>query len=951
MLPQSSKNIVIDTDRKSLDPALDYELLRTRGIELIQQFAGSNWSDFNLHDPGVTILEYLCYALTDIAYRTTFPITDILADRKGLIDREKNFFFTKQDVLSSNPVTANDYRKLLIDSIPELCNVWLEPVTSSYTAVHSKGVYKVIIEPAAEAENNNPADHLIDTVKEKLFEYRNIGEHFECFRVLEPQPVYIKAEVIIEKNAFPEAMLAQIYEALTQTIDPPVSFYSEAELLDQGYAIEDIYSGPLLEKGIIPDSSLRERIRELDPFILIKAISGIKGVIGVKKLLVSLDDKDYHTRVLTFDDLHFPLVIINDFHPDITLYNDNFPLYIQKLDVLKKEHKINRKLKTARVQKRIEGPLKGDYKSLQDYISIQTLFPAIYGISEEGVPSGRPSAAVAQSRQLKAYLMFFEQLLANSLAQLANISQLFSTDTSTVDATYYCQPLYSVPDARYILRSFTEESPAARSVDWERFNSDKDNAFMQAMNKFMETDEQYKDRRKRAFDHILARFNIALNKHPVNLYAFYYETENEEKRTDLEIEWKATILKNLPVFTGNRMKADNYFTLNEEGSIENGFRKKMSLLLHIKNTGTRRLGEVISRLSRQLQVTEHVAENDAAIQTVNVNWKEEDLSILLHVNEQDIESDITDSLTRHVTFKGQTERLFQAAIELNNYRMVPANAAAPGETLLLFKYPADAMWSRVSIHADEYEAVRALKNTIRFFKAASIECEGFYVLEHLLFKPSLEAQQYGFKFADADNNLLIQQLEWQSFAKREATVKELLAIAADYSTDNYETTVNRLQDCCLFYNNQDQLAQPHPSFMRPNKDTVEHLISNLTQFARHPNDFYPSFGYTVQLTDGTEIAEDFFNFRMTIVFPSWPARFQDKNFRELAEAMFREECPGHIRMSFLWLSLSQMKIFDALYFDWLQAVRTDAGGALTQSLSQDLIRFLTANGAYRHGGV
>jgi hypothetical protein len=130
--------------------------------------------------------------------------------------------------------------------------------------------------------------------------------------------------------------------------------------------------------------------------------------------------------------------------------------------------------------------------------------------------------------------------------------------------------------------------------------------------------------------------------------------------------------------------------------------------------------------------------------------------------------------------------------------------------------------------------------------------------------------------------------------------------------------------------------------MRPDKEAIEYLIDNLAQFSGQHINFYPSFDYTVRLADGLEIAEDFFNFRMTIVFPSWPARFQDKSFRELAEAMFREECPAHIKVSFLWLSLSQMKVFDEPYFNWLQAVRMDTDSALTQSLAEDIIRFLVA---------
>jgi hypothetical protein len=954
MLPQASKNTVIDTDRSHWEPALQYDFLRARGIELIQQFAGSNWSDFNLHDPGVTILEYLCYALTDIAYRTTFPITDILADSRGLIDREKNGFFTREEILSSNPVTVNDYRKLLIDAIPALKNVWLEPVTTPYTASYCKGIYRVVIEPAHElipaattqqGSNNDPGiRQLVQTVREKLLQHRNLGDHFEGFHVLQPQPVYIKAAVIIQKNAAPESILSAIYEALEQIIDPAVAFHTEAELLEQGYAIEEIYSGPLLERGIIPDNALRKRTRELDPFTLTKTISAIHGVISVKKMLVSTDGTNYHEAVLQFDDHHFPFVVINESYPNITLYNDNYPIYIQKLDVLRKEHSINQKLKTAKVQKRVIPPLKGNYKSLQDYVSIQTLFPAIYGISEEGIPSGKPPAAIAKSRQLKAYLLFFEQLLANSLAQIGNISQLFAADVNTNDASYFFQPLYNVPDAKHILQAFTNENPEVTIPDWECFKSDPENAYVQALRQLMETDEQYKERKKRALDHMLARFNIAVQQHPVHLYEFYYDRENTEKKIDLEIKWKAAILQNLPVFTSNRIKADDYLTLPTAEDIENGFGKKMALLLNIKNTIRRRLSAITGQLQQQIQVAAHVMANHSAPPTITVQQQHAGWSQLPDISEQQVAPGAIDTLTSNVTFKGRTEKLYQWAIEANNYRIMPTHAAGYRETLLLFKPPAEQQWSMVSKHADDYTAIRAMKKTMQFFTEASIESEGFYILEHLLLKPPCEAAQHGFIFHDETSTPLIQQWGWQSFANREVAIQELLATAAAYTAGNYQAIAHHLQDCCLFYNNAANATQQQRAFMRPDKPAIEHLIHNLRRFSTQPTDFYPSFEYTVQLNDGAEITENFFNFRMTIVFPSWPARFQDKSFRELAEAMFREESPAHMNVSFLWLSLSQMKAYDELYFNWLEAIRTDANSSLARSLSQDLIRFLIAHG-------
>lgn len=91
---------------------MDYELLRTEAISYIQRLSGKIWTDYNSHDPGITILEVLCYAITDLGYRSNFPIQDLLADESGSL---KNQFFPASKILPSTPVTINDYRKYLMD--------------------------------------------------------------------------------------------------------------------------------------------------------------------------------------------------------------------------------------------------------------------------------------------------------------------------------------------------------------------------------------------------------------------------------------------------------------------------------------------------------------------------------------------------------------------------------------------------------------------------------------------------------------------------------------------------------------------------------------------------------------------------------------------------------------------------------------------------------------------
>lgn len=117
-------NEIITTisNERPADISMDYERLREEGIRHLERLATEIWTDFNAHDPGITILEVLCYAITDLGYRTNFPIEDLLATRNGNLGAT---FYQPDQALLCHPVTADDYRKLLID-LPGVKNAWMK---------------------------------------------------------------------------------------------------------------------------------------------------------------------------------------------------------------------------------------------------------------------------------------------------------------------------------------------------------------------------------------------------------------------------------------------------------------------------------------------------------------------------------------------------------------------------------------------------------------------------------------------------------------------------------------------------------------------------------------------------------------------------------------------------------------------------------------------------------
>jgi hypothetical protein len=63
----------------------------------------------------------------------------------------------------------------------------------------------------------------------------------------------------------------------------------------------------------------------------------------------------------------------------------------------------------------------------------------------------------------------------------------------------------------------------------------------------------------------------------------------------------------------------------------------------------------------------------------------------------------------------------------------------------------------------------------------------------------------------------------------------------------------------------------------------------------------------------------FFSHRLTVVFPNWTARFQQRTFRRLAEETVQLNCPAHLRARCVWLDFEGMHTFEECYEAWLAA--------------------------------
>src|SRR6266404_3081365 len=230
---------------------LDWEKLRAEGMDYIGKLSGKIWTDHNVHDPGITILEILCYALMDLGYRTNLPSADIFTRNPEDKSKENNFF-TASEILTCNPLTITDFRKMLVD-IEGVRNAWLEDHYYPYITSKTKGcpaeyngLYHVYIEPETDdATDSNP--FIIDlkkTVRQKLMQHRNLCEDFIDIRILCKTKIGLCADIEIEKDADAAEVYRLAVEKLQSFFSPSPKFYTLRQLLEEkNKSIEEIFAG------------------------------------------------------------------------------------------------------------------------------------------------------------------------------------------------------------------------------------------------------------------------------------------------------------------------------------------------------------------------------------------------------------------------------------------------------------------------------------------------------------------------------------------------------------------------------------------------------------------------------------------------------------------------------------------------------------------------------------
>lgn len=279
----------------------NFSVLKDTALQQIKQLAGDTWTNFNDSDPGVTILDQLCYALTELGYCNEFPIADVLTQADGKI-HYKNQFFEAQEILSTSPVTLDDYRKLILDQVPEVRAIYLYPeqfsrsdcsLTPMTGAQCAPNAYRtgryfsyLLLKPGVNNDDSAAINAICTRVGALLNGTRNLGEVFLSPRKLTPHPLSLKAKVYLTQAASAPAVYQQIQLALDQYAAPLAVQSGYTQLQEQGLTANEIFNGPQLQHGWINGLAPKcERVNLFDLSMLIAAIDGVAAVEDIGLIL------------------------------------------------------------------------------------------------------------------------------------------------------------------------------------------------------------------------------------------------------------------------------------------------------------------------------------------------------------------------------------------------------------------------------------------------------------------------------------------------------------------------------------------------------------------------------------------------------------------------------------------------------------------------------------------
>lgn len=449
--------------------AIAFDALWQQAHEKVTALSGEIWTDTGDHDPGLTLLQSATWNCSDLSYRASLPLNDLLthSDRNTLFPEE----FGPEQVLTCNTVTAEDYRRALLDlhssdikaldtseqdfffsdvsltQEPEAHRFhwWYNAEKREYSfteptvtqpedkkTLSLRGNLWLMLVPtrytqSLSSENRAAVEQFLAKF---LAAHRNLGEAVSRIIWLQPATFIPRMTIELTDNIDDiNQVAAQIYQVTDAFLRPAVARYTTEQRRALGDADDAIFEGPKLKYGwqqTAPSQiTAGGYVLNLGP--LVNLLLAIPGVASLSTL--SADKGDGHMTAVAGDswrwqvaDGYYPLLW--GATPLELLATNGGPLTLVSKGGIRNtldSKAMARYLTQADLIETTPTVLPaGRFRDQTGYIPVGQRLPECYALQQ-------PDAMIDdQTRAVHQFLLPVDQLLADGAAELAQLPTLLA---------------------------------------------------------------------------------------------------------------------------------------------------------------------------------------------------------------------------------------------------------------------------------------------------------------------------------------------------------------------------------------------------------------------------------------------------------------------------------------------------------------------------------------------
>lgn len=620
--------------------------------------------------------------------------------------------------------------------------------------VEIEGLYNIIVEYEEDVLDEGTREETRHKVVARLAAHRNLCEDFLTINAVEYEDFGLGISAVLEEYADPDEVLAEIFFVIYRYFSPSVPFHTIPEMMEMGYQSDEIFEGPALQHGFIVTEELEKTdlYRDIRLSDIINEVSDIKGIKAITFLHLpfmgfhsSYTDKFYFDEWVKFLEEDRKIARIQPSlssamfckeHDFITYYTereeDRRPERMLKMFNDKKKRE--RKYKLTGHDNDFPVP-SGEYMDLQDYYPVTYSLPMCYGVGlRGGLPLNADEKRITQTKQLKGYLLFFEQLLSDYLVQLDHLRDLFSFDHK--EQTYFTKALAKLDGIQSLIIDKANRGKDHFDEILEDFSS--------VLKDIIEPPAVFRTRRNVLLNHMLARFGENLGE--------YERIDNwlsGDRSINRIILDKENILKDGAYYkiSTNRGKAYNY-TQQRVWDTPNvsGAETRIGRLLGFRNVNRRYLAPDFIT-NEPLMVTDEKTKTQ--VQKKNKKGKPLNVIILYKPGEEKkilltsvevVEGCCTEELMGEILYHADSRKNFRFHQELKQRSRKSAGIVGvfwfelwddpdPEKGILL---ATSEKFEKMDERETTFKELRKALNYIN-------ENEGMHLLEHILLRPRIDA--------------------------------------------------------------------------------------------------------------------------------------------------------------------------------------------------------------------